>query len=137
MEDKKENTMLVLAEQLVILREIKKATEDKVKEINAEIEETQKDLIEEMIENDIPNFGHNGKSFSLTNKSSYSAIPDKKAELYDVLMEEGYNDLFSVNAQTLNSFIKTEVENNGDEMPKFLEKLVSVYEKSGITIRKK
>jgi len=77
----------------------------------------------------------------MTTTTRWSAEAERKQELYDALRAGGYDHLFSVNHQTLGSFVREQVEetadNNGEtHVPEWLEGLVKSYDDIGITMRK-
>jgi len=41
-----------------------------------------------------------------------------------------------VNANSLSSFVKEQIEENNDTLPEWLDGLVNVYEKSTVSVRK-
>ena len=61
-----ELNMYKLAEQLKQLREAKKDAEQRVKDINAEIDKTEYSLVQLMAETETQNFTRAGTMFSLT-----------------------------------------------------------------------
>jgi len=137
-----ENKLFTLADKLRELRDEKKAQEDYLKDINSDIEKTEKELTEVMAEEECPNFTRNGKQFILTTRTFYSPEDDQKDALYDAIKEQGHESLFTVNPQTLSSFVRGLVddyaaEHDGiDGYPDWLNGLVKGYDKIGITIRK-
>ena len=69
-----ELNMYKLAEQLKQLREAKKDAEQRVKDINAEIDKTEYSLVQLMAETETQNFTRAGTMFSLTTKTRASAV---------------------------------------------------------------
>ena len=130
--------MLQLAEQLKALRDKKTELEAYVKEINAEIEEVDFKLASMMAESETANFTHAGTMFSLTTKTRASAMAGNKEELFEALRREGYGDLVyeTVNANSLSAFVKEQIAENDDVLPRWLEGLVSVLEKTSVGVRK-
>ena len=132
--------MFELAERLRSLREEKAETEQKVKDLNAEIDDTEYALTEIMAETETQNFTRGGKQFILTTTTRWSAETDRKDELYSALREQGYEHLFTVNHQTLGSFVKEQVADTLDDkgethVPEWLEGMVKSYDKTGVTIK--
>ena len=82
--------MYELAEQLKQLREEKKDAEQRVKDINAEIDKTEYALVQLMAETETQNFTRAGTMFSLTTKTRASAMAGRKDELYSALKENGF-----------------------------------------------
>ena len=69
-----ELNMYELAEQLKQLREEKKDAEQRVKDINADIDKTEYALVQLMAETETQNFTRAGTMFSLTTKTRASAV---------------------------------------------------------------
>lgn len=127
-----------LADKLKELRDKKKQLENEVKEINTEIEETEQELVQQMLEEEMQNFSRNGTLFYLNTKTFASPVPDEKEKLYQALKDNGYGDLVyeTVNSNSLSAFIKEQIEQNEGELPKWLDGLVNVYDKTTIGMRK-
>ena len=98
--------MYELAEQLKQLREEKKDAEQRVKDINAEIDKTEYALVQLMAKTETQNFTRAGTMFSLTTKTRASAVAGHKDELYSALKENGFGELVyeTVNANSLSAF---------------------------------
>lgn len=107
--------MFELAEKLKSLRDEKSEAEAQLKEINAQIDETDYRLSELMAETETQNFTRSGTMFCLTTKTRASAVAGSKEELYTALREQGYGDLVyeTVNANSLSSFVKEQIGENG------------------------
>lgn len=131
-------SMFELADHLKALRDEKKSAEDFVKELNAKIEEADYQLCQMMAESETQNFTHAGVMFSLTTKTRASAKANVKDELFSALRREGFGDLVyeTVNANSLSSFVKEQMQRNNDALPEWLNGLVNVFEKSTIAVRK-
>lgn len=127
-----------LAEQLKQLREEKKDAEQRVKDINAEIDKTEYALVQLMAETETQNFTRAGTMFSLTTKTRASAVAGHKDELYSALKGNGFGDLVyeTVNANSLSAFVKEQISENHDAVPEWLNGLVNVYEQTSVSIRK-
>lgn len=132
-----ETKMLVLADQLKELRDRKSEIDFEIKELNEHIEDTERELIEEMTTEEIETFKRNGVMFVLVKKEFPSAVPERKAELYDVMKEQGFEHLFTINAQTLSATLKELKANNDEMLPEWLNGLVKTTEKASIQVRKK
>ena len=134
--------LFTLADKLRELREEKDAQAAILKDINADIDEAEYKLSEAMAEAECPNFTRGDKQFILTTTTRWSAETNRKEELYAVLKKEGYEHLFTVNTQTLGSFVKEQVEETADDngethVPDWLLGLVKSYDDIGITMKKK
>jgi len=132
------NTMFDLADELKRLRDLKGDLEAQVKDINVQIDETDYRLSELMAETETQNFTRAGTMFCLTTKTRASAMTDNKPALYTALREQGYGDLVyeTVNANSLSSFVKEQIEENGDALPAWLMGLVNVFDKTTVGVRK-
>ncbi len=130
--------MFELAEKLKSLRDEKSEAEAQLKEINAQIDETDYRLSELMAETETQNFTRAGTMFCLTTKTRASAVAGSKEELYAALREQGYGDLVyeTVNANSLSSFVKEQIGENEDVLPDWLNGLVNVFEKTTVGVRK-
>lgn len=130
--------MLGLADKLRELRDGKKELEDFVKEINAAIETTEQALVGQMVAEEMQNFTRNGRQFILTTRIHANAKSGMMPIVCDWLKENDLGEMVkeSVHAQTLQAWAKEIIEENG-ELPEGINELLNVYEKSGISIRKK
>ena len=136
-----DNTMFELADKLRSLREEKDDYTAMLKDINAEIEATVRALSDAMAEAECPSFTRGDRMFILTTTTRWSAETERKDDLYAVLRKNGYDHLFSVNHQTLASFVKEQVQETADDngetqIPDWLGGLVKSYDEIGITMRK-
>ena len=133
-----DNAMFELADRLKELREAKKAVEEELKSINAEIDEAEYRLSELMISSETQNFTRAGTMFCLSTTTRASAAAGMKEELFDALRSKGFGELIyeTVNANSLSAFVKEQIAENGDELPDWLKGLVNVFEKTTVTVRK-
>lgn len=129
--------MYELAERLKQLREKKKAAEQQLKDVRAEIVQTEYQLSMQMAETETQNFTRAGTMFSLTTKTRASAVAGRREELYAALKENGYGDLVyeTVNANSLSAFVKEQIAENQDTVPEWLSGLVHVYEQTAVSVR--
>ena len=130
--------LFVLADRLRALRDEKAEAEQRLKDLNAAIDEAEYRLSERMAESETQNFTRAGTMFCLTTKTRANAAPGRKDELFDALRAEGYGDMITetVNANSLSSFVKEQIAENGDELPSWLHGLVNVFEKTTVGVRK-
>jgi len=130
--------MFELADRLKVLRDEKKDTEQRVKELNAALDETDSALAQLMTDTETQNFTRSGTMFCLTNTTRASATADRKDELFKALRAEGYGGLVyeTVNANSLSAFVREQISENDDVLPDWLEGLVSVFEKTTVGVRK-
>lgn len=133
-----DNKMFELAERLRSLREQKQDTEQFLKQINEQIDETDYRLSELMAESETQNFTRSGMMFYLTTKTRASAVAGSKEELYAALRQQGFGELVyeTVNANSLSSFVKERIEENGDALPDWLIGLVNVFDKTSVGVKK-
>lgn len=132
------NIMYELAEKFKTLRDEKKETEQLVKDINAEIEDVEEQLVSIMMDTETQNFTRAGTMFSLTTKTRASAAAGYKDELYAALKAEGYGDLVyeTVNANSLSAFVNEQISENDEVLPEWLSGLVNVFEQTKVSVRK-
>ena len=130
--------MFELADKLKTLRDAKKDAEQRVKELNAEIEEVDYELSEMMANSETQNFTRCGTMFCLTTATRASAAAGRKDELYDALKQIGFGDLVyeTVNANSLSAFVREQIAENDDALPEWLDGLVNVFEKTSVGVRK-
>jgi predicted nuclease with TOPRIM domain len=133
-----DNAMFELADRLKELRDAKKAAEEELKSINAEIDDVEYRLSELMISSEMQNFTRAGTMFCLSTTTRASAAAGMKEELFDALRSKGFGELIyeTVNANSLSAFVKEQIAENGDELPDWLKGLVNVFEKTTVTVRK-
>lgn len=127
-----------LADRLQALKEKKKSLDDESKATGAEIEQVNAELSEAMAENECDRFSRNGSTFYLSSRLFASPAAGAKDDMIEALRENGYGGLVSetVNANTLASFCREQMEANGDELPEWLKDVVNTYEKVTVGIRK-
>ena len=132
------NAMFELADRLKELRDAKKAAEEELKSINAEIDDVEYRLSELMISSETQNFTRAGTMFCLSTTTRASAAAGMKEELFDALRSKGFGELIyeTVNANSLSAFVKEQIAENGDALPDWLKGLVNVFEKTTVTVRK-
>jgi len=130
--------MFELADRLKALRDEKQESEQRLKDINAEIDETDAALAQLMTDTETQNFTRCGTMFCLTNTLRASAAAKRKEELFDALRAAGHGGLIyeTVNANSLSAFVKEQMAENDDTLPDWLDGLVNVFEKTTVGIRK-
>ena len=138
MEEQISNEMFALAERLKELRDAKSASEEKTKEINAALCVVEQQLVQMMADTETQNFTRGGTMFFLTNKTRASAVAESKTKLYQALKRKGYGDLVyeTVNANSLSAFVSEQISENNEELPRWLNGLVNVYEQTKVSVRK-
>ncbi len=127
-----------LADELKTLRDRKQALEVELKQVNADIDNTDWRLSNLMAETETQNFTRAGTMFCLTSTTRASAAPDRKDELFDALRAEGFGSMVyeTVNANSLSAFVKEQMAENGYALPEWLDGLVKVFEKTTVGVRK-
>lgn len=133
-----QDKMFELADELKSLRDMKADLEAQVKETADKIDAVDYRLSELMAETETQNFTRAGTMFCLTTKTRASAAAGVKDELFTALKGNGYGDLVyeTVNANSLSSFVKEQIEGNGDALPEWLTGLVNVFDKTTVSVRK-
>ena len=140
------NQIFNMADELKALMNEKKELEEKTKDVNSKIEEIDKNLSEAMANEELDKFTHSGNTFYLKSRLFASPIAGKKEDLIKALKDNGFGDLVveQVNANTLSSFIKEQRESHNDstkedyikDVPKYLEGIVSTFERINVGVRK-
>ena len=133
-----ETKLFEWADKLKALRERKDELEAELKQVNMDIDNADWHLSNLMAETETQNFTRAGTMFCLTTKTRASAKAGQKDELFAALRGEGYGDMITetVNANSLSSFVKEQIAENGDVLPDWLSGLVSVFEKTTVCVRK-
>ena len=127
-----------MADRLKAAKDHKKELDAQVKEVTAEIEELDLTLSDAMAEAELDRFSRNGNTFYLNTRLFASPAAGRKDELMQALKDQGYGSIVveTVNANTLASFVKEQIAENGDELPDWLSEVVSTYEKVSVGVRK-
>ena len=130
--------MFELADKLKKLRDAKKDAEQRVKDLNAKIDEVDYALSEIMISSETQNFTRCGTMFCLTTTTRATATTGKKDELFEALRQSGFGDLIyeTVNANSLSAFVREQISENEDALPVWLDGLVNIFEKTSVGVRK-
>lgn len=130
--------LFIVADDLVRYRDQKKEIEEALKEINELIAQTEEQLVNSMIEEEMQNFTRNGRQFILTNRTYANAKAGMMPKVCDWMKGHELGDMVkeAIHPQTLQAWVKEQIEEAGS-LPEELSELVNVYEKSGISIRKK
>jgi len=133
-----ETRLFEWADKLKALRDRKEELEAELKQVNMDIDNADWHLSNLMAETETQNFTRAGTMFCLTTKTRASARAGQKDELFAALRDEGYGDMITetVNANSLSSFVKEQIAENGDALPDWLDGLVSVFEKTTVGVRK-
>ena len=130
--------LIALASQLRTLKEKEARLKDELSNTRIQIKNIKKDLVNQMINYEVQNFKHNGNIFYLTTNIYVSDVASRREELYSTLRDNGYGSLIkeTVHPQTLKAFVKELMAENGDEVPEWLNGLVTVYEEQEARMKK-
>lgn len=133
-----EKTLFGMADRLKELKDEKKSTDEKSKALGAQIEELELILSDAMADAEIERFSRNGNTFYLTSRLYVSPNEGMKDDMIIALKSNGYGQLVTetVNANTLSSFCRELMSENGDLLPAWLAPTVKTFEKTTIGIRK-
>jgi hypothetical protein len=130
--------LIELASQLRTLKEKEARLKNELSNTRIQIKNIKKDLVNQMINYEVQNFKHNGNIFYLTTSIYVSDVASRREELYSTLRDNGYGSLIkeTVHPQTLKAFVKELMAENGDEVPEWLNGLVTVYEEQEARMKK-
>ena len=106
------------------------------KAIGEELEELEWQLIQSMDESDLKSFKRNGVNITSIVTPCLSAEADCKDELWDKMRTQGYESLFTINAQTLQAELRRIMESNNGQLPEWLDGLVKQFDRRSIQVRK-
>ena len=62
--------------------------------------------------------------------------PERKGELWEVMKKNGFEDLFTINSQTLSATVKELIAANEGVRPEWLDGLIKIAEKNSIRVAK-
>lgn len=132
-------SLFELAERLKAAKDRKKELDAETKANNAVIEDLDRQLAEQMAEQEVDRFSRNGSLFYLSSRLFASPRAGEKEPMIEALKANGYGDLVTetVNANTLASFAKERMaESETGELPGWLDAVVSTFEKVSVGVRK-
>ena len=130
------NDLLILSDKLKELKLKKSDLDAQVKGVNEEIDGITTEMIGLMTTEELSSFNRNGTTFSLVIQEYPSPEPERKGELWQAMKENGFEDLFTINSQTLTATVKELMSENGGELPEWLNGLIKVAEKNSIRVAK-
>lgn len=132
------NAILELARLYRELRDQKDALNAELKELQKQLDDAEKTLSGEMINNEVQKFTLDGHTFYLNTRTKASPYAEFKQEVYQWLKDNGYGDLVyeTVNANSFSAFVSKDLLAEVDELPKELQGKVNVYEQTTIGMRK-
>lgn len=131
-----DNRLLELSDRLKELRLKKSELDLQSKGVNDEIDEVTTEMIGIMTTDEVTSFNRNGTTFSLVTTEYPSPEPEKKGELWEAMKQNGFEDLFTINSQTLSATVKELIAENDGVLPEWLEGLVKIAEKNSIRVAK-
>ena len=128
--------LLELSDRLKELRTQKSDLEREVKGINEEIDGITTEMIDLMTTEELTSFNRNGTTFSLVTQEYPAPEPERKGELWEVMKKNGFEDLFTINSQTLSATVKELIAANEGILPEWLDGLIKIAEKNSIRVAK-
>ena len=129
--------LMELAEKLLQIRDLKSKAESEAKEYSKEQEQIEIEMLQIMTDIEIDAFKTTtGVHFSVVKKEFKTANPERKEELYDQMKANGYDHLFTINANTLQATVKELTQENDGVMPEWLDGLINTYEKQSIRVKR-
>ena len=128
--------LLELSDRLKDLRTQKSDLEIEVKGINEEIDGVTTEMIDLMTTEELTSFNRNGTTFSLVTQEYPAPEPERKGELWEVMNKNGFEDLFTINSQTLSATVKELIAANEGVLPEWLDGLIKIAEKNSIRVAK-
>ena len=128
--------LLELSDRLKELRTQKSDLEREVKGINEEIDSVTTEMIDLMTTEELTSFNRNGTTFSLVTQEYPAPEPERKGELWEVMKKNGFEDLFTINSQTLSATVKELIAANEGVLPEWLDGLIKIAEKNSIRVAK-
>ena len=128
--------LLELSDRLKELRMQKSDLEHEVKGINEEIDGVTTEMIDLMTTEELTSFNRNGTTFSLVTQEYPAPEPERKGELWEVMKKNGFEDLFTINSQTLSATVKELIAANEGILPEWLDGLIKIAEKNSIRVAK-
>lgn len=132
--------MFEIADKLKAAKARKTELDEETKANNALINDLETQLTEQMADKEVDRFTRNGSLFYLSSRLFASPKAGEKEAMIAALRANGYGDLVTenVNANTLASFAKERIaEEESGELPEWLGKVITTYEKISVGIRKK
>lgn len=131
------DTLQDLAARLIDLRGEKDALSAQLKACNESIETVQLQLLDTMVAQEIEKFSAHGCMFYPTTKRHVSVAAGQMDALCKWLDANGHEGMAkkSVHSQTLGAFVREHMEEFGT-LPESLDPLVSVFEKTQVSVRR-
>lgn len=134
--------LIELLEKYEELRECKEALADATKEVNEEYKRVQEEIVEQMVEDDVPSQGYGAYNYSPQTVTHYSFRSEEQLaaqgkDKMAIMRENGYGFLIkeSINQRSLESAIK-EAADSDEGIPEDVAAILSSYEELKIIRRK-
>ncbi len=128
--------LLELSDRLKELRAKKSELDAQSKGVGEEIENVTIEMIDLMTTEELTSFNRNGTTFSLVTQQYPAPEPERKGELWEAMKANGFEDLFTINSQTLTSTLRELIEANEGVVPDWLSGLIKIAEKNSIRVAK-
>ncbi|HBE80335.1 MAG TPA: hypothetical protein DDW65_21515 [Firmicutes bacterium] len=129
---------LSMAETLFLLSCESDEAETKKKSANAKFDIVNENLSKQMVSNRLPKFTYRGFDFELDAEFHINVLKVNKPFVQDWLRDNGHGDLLSedYSASSLKSLVKEIREQNNDNLPEDLNKLITIYEPVIVSMKK-
>lgn len=134
--------LIELIEKYEELRALKEELANSTKEINEEFKKVQEEIVEQMVDDDIPSQGYGDYNYSPQTVTHYSFKSEETLlangiDKMKVMRENGYDFLVkeSINQRSLESALK-EAAASDDGIPPEIEEIVSSYDELKVNRRK-
>lgn len=135
------SALIGLIERYEELRALKDELSEATKEINEEYKKIQEEIVEQMVDDDIPSQGYGDYSYSPQTVTHYSfiseeSLAEKGIDKMAVMHENGYDFLIkeAINQRSLESALKEAASEEG--IPDDVAEIVKSYEELKVIRRK-
>ena len=136
------SALIGLIERYEELRALKDELSEATKEINEEYKKIQEEIVEQMVDDDIPSQGYGDYSYSPQTVTHYSfiseeSLAEKGIDKMAVMHENGYDFLIkeAINQRSLESALK-EAAASDEGIPDDVAEIVKSYEELKVIRRK-
>jgi chromosome segregation ATPase len=131
-----EKQIFNLADNFRKLKEQKVNLEQELKDLNPKLEEAQAQLLDAMLTTETASFNYDGYNFVMATTEYPGAVAERKDELWEVMRNNGFDNLFTINSQTLRGVIGNLKDENDGKLPDWLDGLIAPNEKTIIRLTK-
>lgn len=136
------SALIGLIERYEELRALKDELSEATKEINEEYKKIQEEIVEQMVDDDIPSQGYGDYTYTPQTVTHYSFISEEKlaeagTDKMEVMRENGFDFLIkeTINQRSMESAFKERLEND-EELPEDVLAIISQYEELKVNRRK-